>query len=63
MMTRNDFKIFAEEFGYTHRNQIGGSLTHQQEIMLEALFNACKRINPRFDEEVWMNYFWKEAQP
>tara|TARA_R100000479_G_C6292712_1_gene167226 strand:+ start:379 stop:567 length:189 start_codon:yes stop_codon:yes gene_type:complete len=62
-MTKKDFKIFAEEFGRTHQYFIGGSLTVQQKIMLEGFFNACKKINPKFDEEVWMDYFWKEVFP
>ena len=63
MITRKDLKIFAEEFAYAHREQIGGSLSVQEEIMLEAFIYACKKINPKFDEEVWMNDFWKEVFP
>ena len=62
-MTKKDFKIFAEEFGYIHRNSIGGSLTVEQKIMFEGFFCACKKINPKFDEEVWMNDFWNEVFP
>lgn len=55
--------MFAKEFAYAHREYIGGSLSAQEEIMLEAFIHACKKINPKFDEEVWMNYFWKEVFP
>lgn len=63
MMTKKDFRIFAEEFGWAHRELIGGSLSSQEEIILETFISACKKINPRFDEKVWMNYFLKEAFP
>lgn len=61
MMTRKDFRIFAEEFARAHREQIGGTISVQQEIMFEAFVCACKRINPMFDEDVWLEYFNKEA--
>ena len=60
-MTKKNFETFAKEFAYAHREQIGGSLSVQQEIMLEAFFNACKKINPKFDEVVWLNDFWMEV--
>jgi|TARA_Y100000401_G_C8275143_1_gene200453 hypothetical protein len=62
-MTKKNFETFAKEFAYAHREQIGGSLSVQEEIMLEAFICACKKINPKFDEEVWMDYFWKEVFP
>lgn len=63
MITKKNFEMFAKEFAYAHREYIGGSLSAQEEIMLEAFIHACKKINPKFDEEVWMNYFWKEVFP